>query len=439
MLFTSLGLSDLICDHLKQVGFENPTAIQEIAIPKVIANADLMASAQTGTGKTGSFLIPLIDWLIASRAKNRMPRVLILEPTRELALQVYEQFYKFSPKKLSAVLLVGGESNILQERILQKGVDVIIATPGRFLDLFDRSKIIMHNIKTLVIDEADRMLDMGFIPDIDRITSLLQDYRQTLLFSATFNAEIESLGNRYLINPKRISTETVNRAATTIDQFLCLSKNKRSVLEDILKRHENQQAIIFCNQKREIIKLLDFLKKKKFNAIDLHGDLTQDQRTQRLEDFKNETYQLLIASDVAARGIDIPDLGVVINYDAPLQAQDYVHRIGRTGRAGNKGVAYLIADSLADKKVKNIQSLIQENIQIIEFDTESSSQSEQSPKNESKRENKQKKNKEDIKVEKKQKTVREPIPQKEPPLLEPLVGFGNTPPAFILKHPPVFQ
>ncbi|CAO5679740.1 MAG: ATP-dependent RNA helicase RhlE [Holosporales bacterium] len=426
MNFTSLGLSDLICDHLKQVGFEKPTAIQEIAIPKVISNADLMASAQTGTGKTGSFLIPLIDWLVASRAKNRLPRLLILEPTRELALQVYEQFYKFSPKKLTAVLLVGGESNIIQERTLQKGVDIIIATPGRFLDLLDRSKIMMHNIKTLVIDEADRMLDMGFIPDIDRITSLLQDYRQTLLFSATFNPEIEALGSRYLINPQRISTETVNRAATTIDQFLCISMNKRAALEDILKRHENQQAIIFCNQKREIVKLVDFLKRKKFNAIDLHGDLTQDQRTQRLEDFKNESYQLLIASDVAARGIDIADLGLVINYDAPIQAQDYVHRIGRTGRAGNKGVAYLIADSLQDKKVKNIQKLIQENIQVITFEHK-----------EDAIKNKKEPKEMDILIKKKR-TKKEQIQETELPVLENVVGFGHFQPAFILKKPPEF-
>ncbi|CAO4846429.1 MAG: ATP-dependent RNA helicase RhlE [Holosporales bacterium] len=429
MNFTSLGLSDLVCNHLKQVGFEKPTAIQEMAIPKVIANADLMASAQTGTGKTGSFLIPLIDWLIASRTKNRLPRLLILEPTRELALQVYEQFYKFSPKKLTAALLVGGESNILQERTLQKGVDVIIATPGRFLDLLDKSKIMMINIKTLVIDEADRMLDMGFIPDIDRITGLLQDYRQTLLFSATFNPEIEALGNRYLVNPKRISTETVNGAATTIDQFLCISKNKRAALEDILKRHENQQAIIFCNQKREIIKLVDFLKKKKFNAIDLHGDLTQDQRTQRLEDFKNESYQLLIASDVAARGIDIADLGLVINYDAPIQAQDYVHRIGRTGRAGNKGIAYLIADSLQDKKVKSIQSLIQENIQVVELEHEAPAI----------KEKKVKKTKDDVVLDKNRRMKKEPFFEKELPLLENVVGFGDFLPAFILKTPPVFE
>lgn len=432
MSFLSLGLSENLCNHLNTIGFTSPTPIQQLAIPKVIANADVMASAQTGTGKTGSFLLPMIDYLTHSRTRNRLPRLLILEPTRELALQVFEQFHKFSSNKLRAVLLVGGESNVLQERALQKGVDVIIATPGRFMDLYDRAKILLHDIKTLVIDEADRMMDMGFIPDIDRITKILPDYRQTVLFSATFNAEIEKLSNKYMINPKRISTEEVNKAATTIDQYLCIADtDKKAVLQEILKRHEDQQAIVFCNQKRDIIQLVNYLNKKNYNAIDLHGDLTQDQRTKRLEEFKQEKYKLLIASDIAARGIDIPDLGVVINFDVPLQAEDYVHRIGRTGRAGSKGTSYLISEKKNDRKLLQIQKLINEDINVLELHL----------KEEEKNTAVHVKAPSKIRSKKEESTVTDiqiNFPpkiraRKEEKELQVSTGFGNFVPAFILK------
>jgi superfamily II DNA/RNA helicase len=432
MSFFLSGLSQKTSDHLLNIGFIEPTPIQKMGIPLVLANCDLMASAKTGTGKTGCFLIPLIDYLRVARKKNRMPRALILEPTRELALQVHEQFLKFyGETDLKAVVLVGGESNILQERSLAKGVDIVIATPGRLIDLYERQKIMLHDIKTFVIDEADRMLDMGFIPDIDRLSKILPPFRQTLLFSATFNEEIEKLGNSYLMNPKRLTADNVNETATTIEQYFITTqpRQKNNILLHLLTKHKEEQAIVFCNRKSDIIKLIKTLSLQNFNAIDLHGDLTQQQRNERLDQFRSDTYKVLVASDIAARGIDIPDLGVVINYDIPLQVQDYVHRIGRTGRANQKGIAYTIALNTEEKKIRAIEKFINQKIAPCNIELK------EKPVKEKKVSTIEKfisKKITPCNIEPKENSAKEK--KSKEASLSPLFGFGDFTPAFMLKN-----
>jgi len=371
MSFSNLGLSAPLVDHLLSVGFKVPTPVQFMVIPKFLRNADIMASAQTGTGKTGAFLLPAIDYLLHARKREKLPRILILEPTRELATQVYEEFQRFNKDNaLNAVVLVGGESNILQERVLAKSVDIVIATPGRLMDLHERNKIMLHDIHTLIIDEADRMLDMGFIPYIDRLIDLLPTYRQTLLLSATFTDEIEKLGNKYLTNPQRISVEAVNQAAETIEQFIykVSPRQKSHVLEHVLKEQKNKRGVIFCNRKRDIDEVVSFINKLGIHAVETHGDLTQMQRNKTLEMFKNGEATILVASDVAARGLDIQDLEIVINYDTPINADSYVHRIGRTGRAGNKGSAYTFVTPRDKLALTNIELLIGKKITQLPFD-----------------------------------------------------------------------
>lgn len=368
MSFSDLGLSKNLCSSLQKIGFETPTPIQILAIPSVIHNSDIMASAQTGTGKTAAFLLPAIDFLMHTRRRAKLPQVLILEPTRELALQVFEQFKKFN-QSLKAVVLVGGESNILQERALAKGADVLIATPGRLLDLQERQKIIFHGFQMLVIDEADRMLDMGFIPDIDRLVKIIPFHKQTLLFSATFTKEIEKLGEKYLINPKRISAEIVNQAASTIKQFLYMVdvKEKKEALKEILLKNKEKRGVVFCNRKADIDDVVRFVNRLKIKAVPLHGDLSQLQRNTTLDEFKLDEAQMLIASDVAARGIDIADLGLVVNFDVPINVDSYIHRIGRTGRAGNTGLAYSLVTKADLKKLKAIELLMNQSIERIEY------------------------------------------------------------------------
>lgn len=371
MSFSNLGLSVPLVDHLLSVGFKTPTPVQFMVIPKYLRNSDIMASAQTGTGKTGAFLLPTIDYLLHARKREKLPRILILEPTRELATQVYEEFQRFNKgNALSAVVLVGGESNVLQERALAKGVDLIIATPGRLMDLYERNKIMLHDIHTLIIDEADRMLDMGFIPYIDRLVDLLPTYRQTLLLSATFTDEIEKLGNKYLTNPQRVSVEAVNQAAETIEQFVykVSPRQKMHVLEHVLKEQKNKRGVIFCNRKRDIDEVVTFINKLGIHAVETHGDLTQMQRNKTLEMFKNGEATILVASDVAARGLDIQDLEIVINYDIPINADSYVHRIGRTGRAGNKGSAYTFVTPRDKLALTNVELLIGKKITQLSFE-----------------------------------------------------------------------
>jgi superfamily II DNA/RNA helicase len=368
--FLDLGLSDGLANAVDALGYEKPTPIQEAAIPSVLMGRDILGSAQTGTGKTASFTLPMIDILDAGRAKARMPRSLILAPTRELAAQVAESFEKFSVNhRLSMALLIGGVSFSDQEAALDKGVDVLIATPGRLLDHFERGKVLLQDVKILVIDEADRMLDMGFIPDVERIVSYLPVMRQTLFFSATLSEEIHKIGKKFVMNPKIIEVAKPASTADTVSQRLIWTKprDKREVLRKLLRRETLQNAVIFCNRKRDISTLLSSLKRHEFNAAALHGDMTQSARLAALSDFKEGRVTLLIASDVAARGLDIPSVSHVFNFDVPSNAEDYVHRIGRTGRAGRTGFAFTLAASEDDKKYLHaIETLIGKSIELDE-------------------------------------------------------------------------
>ena len=351
------------------LGYETPTPIQAASIPSVLMGRDILGSAQTGTGKTASFTLPMIDILATGRAKARMPRSLILAPTRELAAQVAESFEKFSVNhKMSMALLIGGVSFSDQDAALSKGVDVLIATPGRLLDHFERGKVLLQDVKILVIDEADRMLDMGFIPDVERIVSYLPIMRQTLFFSATLSEEIHTIGRKFEMNPKLIEVAKPATAADTISQNLLRTsfKQKRAALRDLLRSQDIQNAVIFCNRKRDISTLLSSIKRHGFLATALHGDMTQSARLAALGEFKNGQTPLLIASDVAARGLDIPSVSHVFNFDVPSNAEDYVHRIGRTGRAGRLGHAFtLVASEDDEKAIMAIEKLTGQPIPIL--------------------------------------------------------------------------
>ncbi|MFC7735844.1 DEAD/DEAH box helicase [Roseomonas sp. GCM10028921] len=358
--FADLGLSEPILKAVAETGYVHPTPIQEQAIPVVLMGRDVLGCAQTGTGKTAGFTLPMLDILAGSRAKARMPRSLILEPTRELALQVAENFVKYGKHlSLTHALLIGGESMDEQKAVLEKGVDVLIATPGRLLDLFDRGRILLADCKVLVIDEADRMLDMGFIPDVERIVSMLPKLRQTLFFSATMAPEIRRLADAFLQNPREITVSAPASVATTITAGLIWvqERDKREALRRLIKREAVQNALIFCNRKVDVDILYKSLKKHGFSVGALHGDLAQSVRFATLEKFKNNELQLLVCSDVAARGIDIGGLSHVFNFDVPFHAEDYVHRIGRTGRAGREGHAYTLATADEAKAVAAVESL----------------------------------------------------------------------------------
>ncbi|WP_048859815.1 DEAD/DEAH box helicase [Acidisphaera rubrifaciens] len=344
--FASLGLSEAVLRAVDDMGYRIPTPIQAQAIPVVLMGRDVLGTAQTGTGKTASFTLPLLDILSGSRARARMPRSLILEPTRELALQVAENFLLYGKYlKLTHALLIGGESLSDQKDVLMRGVDVLIATPGRLLDLFERGGILLTDTRILVIDEADRMLDMGFIPDVERIVSLLPANRQTLFFSATMAPEIRRLADAFLQNPREIAVSRPASVASTITEGLVLvaEHDKREALRRLLRSQNVQNALIFCNRKRDVDILHKSLSRHQFNVGALHGDMAQSVRFATLERFKSNDLQLLVCSDVAARGLDIGGLSHVFNFDVPHHAEDYVHRIGRTGRAGLEGHAYTIA------------------------------------------------------------------------------------------------
>lgn len=369
MKFSDLGLSDELSQAVADLGYESPTPIQEKSIPIVLMGRDILGSAQTGTGKTASFTLPMIEILASGRAKARLPRSLILAPTRELAAQVAESFEKFSSyHKLSMALLIGGVSFADQNAALDKGVDVLIATPGRLLDHFERGKVMLNDVKVLVIDEADRMLDMGFIPDVERIVSLLPPLRQTLFFSATLSDDIHKISNKFVSNPKIIEVAPPASTAETVAQHLQWTdvKNKRAVLRDLLRSETVKNAVIFCNRKRDISTLIKSLTNHGFSAVAMHGDMTQSARLEALDKFKKGEVPLLIASDVAARGLDIAGLSHVFNFDVPTSAEDYVHRIGRTGRAGKSGRAFTIAAGKDDKRyVGAIENLIGKAIPLI--------------------------------------------------------------------------
>ena len=361
MDFESLGLSAPVLQAVSEKGYTTPTPIQEKAIPIVLMGRDILGCAQTGTGKTASFVLPMIDILAEGRGKMRMPRSLILEPTRELAAQVAENFDVYGKyNKLSMALLIGGVSFDDQERALEKGVDVLIATPGRLLDHFERGKVLLNDVKVLVIDEADRMLDMGFIPDVERIVSYLPPLRQTLFFSATMPPEIKRLADRFLQNPKEVTVSPPASASTTIVQGIVVvpEEDKREALIRLIKEQDIKNALVFCNRKRDVATLHTSLKKQGFNAGALHGDMSQPARMETLEKFKQGEIQILVASDVAARGLDIVDMSHVFNFDVPFSPEDYVHRIGRTGRAGKVGHSFTLASPDEGSLVEAIEKLI---------------------------------------------------------------------------------
>ncbi|MBX9977124.1 MAG: DEAD/DEAH box helicase [Alphaproteobacteria bacterium] len=380
-LFSDLALSDALVANLTAMGFDTPTPIQHAAIPHILQGRDLCACAQTGSGKTGAFLLPIIDMLINSRVRVGMPRAIILSPTRELAQQVHDNFKVFSKgMSLGAAVLVGGEWTGDQEKQLKKKPDLIIATPGRLLDLFERGKLLMMDTKILVIDEADRMLDMGFMPDVDRILKFLPKDRQTLLISATFPKELQAHMDTLMSNPKRIESAALSKPAGTIKQYKVAieSEDKQAALRQILSLDRDTSAIVFCNRKKDVDSVAKYLKGHGFKSMPIHGDLAQSKRNETLDIFRAEKGLVLVASDVAARGIDIDDLPLVINYDIPINAEDYVHRIGRTGRAGKSGVAYSFVTK-RDKKsfdaVLKISSMpIEDYIVTIEKDIPKSSQ-----------------------------------------------------------------
>jgi superfamily II DNA/RNA helicase len=368
MGFSDLGLSPDLLRAIEDAGYTTPTPIQEQAIPQVLMGRDVLGVAQTGTGKTAGFTLPMIEILGKGRAKARMPRSLILEPTRELAAQVSESFEKYGKHhKLNMALLIGGVSFADQEKKIDRGVDVLIATPGRLLDHFGRGKILLQDVKILVIDEADRMLDMGFIPDIERIVGVLPKIRQTLFFSATMAPEIRKLADKFLINPKQISVDKKASTAETVAQHLVVvnSKAKRDALRSLIRSEHVKNAFIFCNRKRDIGTLQKFLTQHGLSAVALHGDMTQPARTETLARFKNNEVSLLVCSDVAARGLDVQAVSHVFNFDVPSNAEDYVHRIGRTGRAGMTGRAYTIATPEDAKYVAAIEQLIGTSIPRI--------------------------------------------------------------------------
>ena len=348
MNFADLGLSPEVLKAVDEAGYTVPTPIQEKAIPLVLMGRDLLGCAQTGTGKTASFTLPMIDILASGRARARMPRSLILEPTRELAAQVAESFEVYGKyHALSKALLIGGSSITEQERKLERGVDVLIATPGRLLDLFERGRILLAGVKILVIDESDRMLDMGFIPDVERIVGLLPKIRQTMFFSATMPPEIRRLADTFLINPKEVAVDPPSSAADTVVQSLVKiageRKDKRAALRALVRAEAVKSALVFCNRKRDVDILFRSLKKHEFSVAALHGDMAQPVRMDTLARFKNGEFQLLVCSDVAARGLDLPEVSHVFNFDVPIHAEDYVHRIGRTGRAGRSGRSIMLA------------------------------------------------------------------------------------------------
>ncbi len=362
MTFDGLGLSPDLLRAVADAGYEQPTPIQEQAIPLVLAGRDLIGVAQTGTGKTAGFTLPMIEALAKGRARARMPRSLILEPTRELAAQVAENFETYGKyHKLSMALLIGGVAFGDQDAKLDRGVDVVIATPGRLLDQFERGKILLADIKILVVDEADRMLDMGFIPDVERIINVLPRRRQTLMFSATMPPEVRRLADTYLTDPQQVE---VARPATTAENVIQTLIDvpespaaKRQALRDLLDSEEVRNAIIFCNRKRDVTILNRSLRQHDYDASELHGDMAQSVRTETLERFKNGEITLLVASDVAARGLDVEDMSHVFNFDVPIHADDYVHRVGRTGRAGREGRAFTLVTPADGKYVAAIERL----------------------------------------------------------------------------------
>ncbi len=376
--FSDLKLHPDVLKAVEDAGYETPTPIQAGAIAPALEGRDVLGIAQTGTGKTASFTLPMITMLARGRARARMPRSLVICPTRELAAQVAENFDTYARRvKLTKALLIGGVSFREQDALIDKGVDVLIATPGRLLDHFERGKLLLTGVQIMVVDEADRMLDMGFIPDIERIFNLTPFTRQTLFFSATMAPEIERLTDTFLSNPEKVE---VARAATTADNIAQsvvmfsptrkdrAESEKRGLLRALIDAEGDActNAIIFCNRKTDVDICAKSLKKYGYNAAPIHGDLDQSKRTETLDGFREGTIRFLCASDVAARGLDIPNVSHVFNFDVPGHAEDYVHRIGRTGRAGRSGKALMICAPRDEKNLAGVERLVQREIPRVE-------------------------------------------------------------------------
>jgi superfamily II DNA/RNA helicase len=376
--FTDLNLNPKVLKAIEEAGYDSPTPIQAGAIPPALEGRDVLGIAQTGTGKTASFTLPMITMLARGRARARMPRSLVLCPTRELAAQVAENFDTYAKyTKLTKALLIGGVSFKEQDKLIDKGVDVLIATPGRLLDHHERGKLILTDVKVMVVDEADRMLDMGFIPDIERIFGLTPFTRQTLFFSATMAPEIERITNTFLSNPERIEMARQATTSETIEQGVVMFKasrkdreatEKRKLLRKLIDAEGEKctNAIIFCNRKMDVDAVAKSLKKYGHDAAPIHGDLDQSQRTRTLDGFRGGELRFLVASDVAARGLDVPSVSHVFNFDVPSHAEDYVHRIGRTGRAGREGKAIMICVPRDEKNFEDVERLVQKEIPRIE-------------------------------------------------------------------------
>jgi superfamily II DNA/RNA helicase len=363
--FAALGLRDEVLRAVSDSGYTEPTPIQAAAIPHVLAGRDVIGVAQTGTGKTASFVLPMLHKLAAGRARARMPRSIILSPTRELATQTAANFETYGKYlNLTMALIIGGVGMGDQEKLLDKGVDVLIATPGRLLDWFERGKVMLTHVQIIVIDEADRMLDMGFIPDVERIMGLLHKREQTLLFSATMPPEVRRLAERFLRDPAIVEVARPATSAASVDDVLVAvdGAGKRARLTALLRAEKVAKAIIFCNRKREVASLARWLQREGLNAKDIHGDLDQAQRQASLDAFKEDRVDYLVATDVAARGLDIDDLPCVVNFDVPLHAEDYVHRIGRTGRAGKSGRAFTLVTEEDARYVDAIERLMARRI-----------------------------------------------------------------------------
>jgi len=376
--FSDLNLGPKVMKAIDEAGYTTPTPIQVGAIGPALEGRDVLGIAQTGTGKTAAFVLPMITKLARGRARARMPRSLVLAPTRELAAQVAKNFDTYSQHvKLTKALLIGGVSFKEQDQLIDKGVDVLIATPGRLLDHFERGKLLLTGIEIMVVDEADRMLDMGFIPDIERIFSLTPFTRQTLFFSATMAPEIERITNTFLSNPARVEVARQATASETIAQNVIMfkgsrkdrqTKEKRDLLRALIDSEGDActNAIVFCNRKTDVDIVTKSLQKYGYDAAAIHGDLEQSQRTATLQGFRDGKLRFLVASDVAARGLDVPAVSHVFNFDVPSHAEDYVHRIGRTGRAGRDGKALMISVPADEKNLAAIEALIAREIPRLE-------------------------------------------------------------------------
>ena len=443
MSFDELGLGPDVLRAISDVGYTTPTPIQQQSIPAALTGRDILGCAQTGTGKTASFVLPMIEILSSGRARARMPRSLILTPTRELAMQISKNFDEYGKfHKLTQALLIGGVSMGDQSKKLGRGVDVLIATPGRLIDHFESGRILMSDIKVLVIDEADRMLDMGFIPDVEKIVGQLPKIRQTLFFSATMPKEIRRLADAFLMNPKEIHVAPPASPAETVIQRLAVvgTGDKREALRRIIESEDAQNALVFCNRKRDVDTLYRSLRKHGFAVSALHGDMAQPVRLQTLEAFRNNEVRILVASDVAARGLDIVDLSHVFNFDVPYNPEDYIHRIGRTGRAGKEGRAFTIATPEDAEAVAAIARMLGKEIPGFEVaGLEGNELGEPAAKRT--RNPRSPRGKGKAKSEKKLASVPEPKPapprrprrrpDKEP--AESVVGMGGHVPAFLLR------